>query len=366
MLSRAIKKADFIGSVIAMQELFKLACRKESKTAVDTTVVHLTTYRDYVKFYAPVLKKAIANYQIPHRFLFENHDVWNVPYMRYMNVTPLPGNPTIWLPVKPPPDQDRIDNEANIQISQFMMFNGEKHVLDALNVESSIQVGDLLTAKVDTQAKSLSDIINAMPYILQLESQSIAETSIRMSQEAVSGFSHQNISLSQRDLKEIENEMHKKNTSKEGYIVWLKPSQCADPNWLKAVPEVLPHPAKWEAIMDSNKSASSSSSARAAQDSDQVKKVNKKTNEEKELDKAASSLLKLHNGAREMVSTANYMLSLGISEEPGDSTDIIDVTEGFTRRVLTSREVQFYENCKTVDNIINTLKIQVSIFSMVY
>jgi hypothetical protein len=100
--------------------------------------------------------------------------------------------------------------------------------------------------------------------------------------------------------------------------------------------------------MDSNKSAHSSASA--AQMSDQGEKNYKKTKEEKDVDKAASSLLKLRNRARETVSTANYMLSLGILEQPGDSNDIIDVTEGFTRRVLTSCEVQFYKYCQTISS----------------
>ena len=100
--------------------------------------------------------------------------------------------------------------------------------------------------------------------------------------------------------------------------------------------------------MDSNKSAHSSASA--AQMSDQGEKNYKKTNEEKDVDKAASSLLKLRDRARETVSTANYMLSLGILEQPGDSNDIIDVTEGFTRRVLTSCEVQFYKYRQTISS----------------
>ena len=62
VLARAIKSADFIGSVLAMQELFKFACKEEASSSHDLTVVQLTTYRDYVKFYAPVLNKAISNY----------------------------------------------------------------------------------------------------------------------------------------------------------------------------------------------------------------------------------------------------------------------------------------------------------------
>jgi hypothetical protein len=254
-----------------------------------------------------------------------------------MNVSPLHGNPPKWMP-----DQDHSENEANIQLLQFMMYNGENHVLATLNVDSGIQVGNILTSKVAAQTKSLNDVINTMPFIRELEVKSIAETAMRMDAEAYDGTSKPAFTFLPTVLKEIENQMQRANSAKEGYIVWLKPSQCPDHNWLRGSPEILPNPAKWESIMASTHISTSSlgsvipiesmangiiadaaSSIRPSVSSESERKEKpKKTDDEKELDKAASSLLKLNTGAGEMVKAAVHMLNLGIDVEEGETSEI--------------------------------------------
>ena len=79
VLGRAIKDTDFIGSILAMQELFKYAtiADEESDTQQrECAVVELKVYHDYNKFLRPVLNKEIKNYGLPHRFIFELHPVW--------------------------------------------------------------------------------------------------------------------------------------------------------------------------------------------------------------------------------------------------------------------------------------------------
>ena len=458
ILSRAIKKADFIGSILAMQALFVLACQQDAKrVGLDTTVIQLTTYRDYRKFYAPVLNDKISNYQLPARFIIKRNEVWAKATMQYMNVSPLPGMPAKWLPLLPSGVNDRLDTEAIIPLVPYMLFNGETELLKALSIDSTALIGSIFDPKVAAQAAQLNDILAALPAIRELEARAIAETTSRMDTEA-HGHSVEKVVLSKDQLKRIESEMLRHNNANEGYIIWLKTSQCADPTWLDGVPEVLPNPAKWERLLaqqpavnrppastasssmgagvvvdrppastasssmsapssssstsastalalpssSSSVSASSSSSSSSASTSSAsassapassapassapassapassasassasassnainaastANRKPKKTVEEKERDEAASALLNLTTGAANMARAATHMLELDIDVDPDPSLSIAQATSGFTKRVLTQQEIDFYNAHLRVPDIIASVKALVA------
>ena len=99
VLGKSIKNADFIGSVLALHELYKLL-HKDDKENGAVRVVQLETYHDWRKYYNPVRNDAIHHYSIPHLFKFERDPKWNVCYMQYQVLRPPEGAQWInkWLP----------------------------------------------------------------------------------------------------------------------------------------------------------------------------------------------------------------------------------------------------------------------------
>ena len=103
------------------------------------------------------------------------------------------------------------------------------------------QIGQAFTARVLTQSKSSNDVYNSIPDIFQSEARSFVETVVWMGAEANTG------TLCRQAIKWTKSNQRwaKRETSlKRSYIVWLKPSQCADPDWFRIVRAVLPHPVR--------------------------------------------------------------------------------------------------------------------------
>ncbi len=79
VVHNAINRSKFIGSTIAMHELFKVAHDIEdekSKLSRITEVIPLDIYHDYVKWYEPVMNPLVRNHQGPHRFVIEYLERW--------------------------------------------------------------------------------------------------------------------------------------------------------------------------------------------------------------------------------------------------------------------------------------------------
>lgn len=129
VISRCIRSSDFVGSTLAMQELFKYATTSEFNR--EPTVLSLNIYHDMRKFYKPVLTDTIKNYLFPHRFIIERHEAYGVAYTRHQGFTPAASWDNKWLPRKPPVALDTTDKQADIPLSKYMLFNGEENVLEA-------------------------------------------------------------------------------------------------------------------------------------------------------------------------------------------------------------------------------------------
>jgi hypothetical protein len=70
VLSKSIRAADFIGSVLALHALYKIAHDETEKGKRPSDCYQLTTYRDYRKYYNPVRNVSIHNYGLLHRTKF--------------------------------------------------------------------------------------------------------------------------------------------------------------------------------------------------------------------------------------------------------------------------------------------------------
>jgi hypothetical protein len=447
LLARSILAADFIGSTIAMQELFKLACRNELSLS-DPTVIEMHTYRDYRAFYEPVLNTEIHNFSIPHRFLIERHHVWGTAFMRYMLFSPKAGWGNKWQPYTPAADDDHPDRACSIGLSKFMIFGGEAAMLAALGAQSAAtSFGDVASSAygASSQSQVNQDVLKSMQYIRELEVNAIAEMKEQMDREADNGISiyPDQLNISAARLKVVEQELLKDNSAigDVGYIIWLKRSQCEDPHWLDGTPDVLPNPKKWLQQMANRGDLASAASIEitdaltrelsalavdneetaataleleeaillgleasldrpgfipeapedtveplpllnpetataaappvvvtvTANQGTQKKKLSKEERQAKQdRDKlqrlrsdATVKYAKIKSGAAKMVATTNFMLEQ-LSTDPnvegrvGTSTswDIATATSGFTKAVLSAREIAFYNGMLSVDQIL--------------
>ena len=80
-MNKAISRAGFIGSPLAMNELFKLAhdiSNQKSKESRITDVIPMEIYYDYVKWYDPVANTKIRYYGGPHRYLIEFQKLYGI------------------------------------------------------------------------------------------------------------------------------------------------------------------------------------------------------------------------------------------------------------------------------------------------
>ncbi len=115
-LGKAVQAADFIGSVLALHALYKLAHDDDEKDKRPSECYQLTTYRDYRKYYNPVRNESIHNYLLPHRTKFELDKHFGSSYYQYMFQSPQYGAGYLetWHPVRPFIRQNTMRVNGNI------------------------------------------------------------------------------------------------------------------------------------------------------------------------------------------------------------------------------------------------------------
>ena len=155
VLGKAIKKADFIGSVLALHELYKLAHREDTDKASTgaAKVVQMKTYHDWRAYYDPVRNENIHHYNIPHLFKFERDPQSGVGYMQYQLLSPPAGANWIskWLPPKLPlsptnSEDVHLDRTGSIGLTKFMIFDGKENVCNALGIATDATIFDVITS----------------------------------------------------------------------------------------------------------------------------------------------------------------------------------------------------------------------------
>ena len=346
VLSKAIRAAEFIGSVLALHALYKIAHDDEDKDKRPTDCFQLRTYRDYRKYYDPVRNEDIHNYSLPHRTKFEIDKMFGVSYYQYMFQSPKHGATHLekWQPVRPLVRTNTMNQRGNILLQPFATVSGEVAVLEELGVNCTDDVPSAINR--DSSAGKLVRAASVLPLLRRLEKEAIGETSERMLQEADTGLSTDTIKLTPAILKQIDAEMIKSNSSSEGNIVWLKRSKCSDPHWLEKPPDVLPNPRLWREIIQQpvdEAPASSNSNSSANTKGMYTSSI---------INEARKRLLAFTRGASDMAATAMEVLAM--VKKPGgipvitDENDIAKATRQFRQRCLTQKEVEFYESIKSV------------------
>ena len=344
VLANAVGTANFIGSVLALHALYKLA---HSDDASRCKHVHqLETYHDWVKFYAPVANKDIHNYQIPLRWRVTRDKLLSVAKCDYQVVSPPAGMKHLerWQPEVSSIFDNKLD--GTVEMEMFMTLGGAETMFKAIGIDTARNSDSLAMLKSiaskDQQSAHLAGIAETLPIIRQIELNVIGETRKRMEQEADNGQSDPQLAttvLSNDILEAIDREITRSNSKNGGRIVWLKRSQItSDPEQLNRQPDVLPNPGMWQATIQANGSSAA------------------------EVGIAKARMTKFQKGAGEIAATAAQMIvrvektkTIGLSAD----NDIVSATSKFTRLVLTQRELDWYKSIQSVSLITSQVQRRV-------
>ena len=340
VLSKAIRKADFIGSVLALHEIYKLVHKEDTDKTINgaAKVIQLETYHDWRAYYDPVRNENIHHYNIPHLFKFERDPQSGVGYMQYQLLSPPSGAKWVskWLPPKvsfsfADNEKENLDRTNSIELQKFMIFDGRENVCKALGVPTDATILDVMTSNESTR-HNIGNALESIQLVERIEKSAIGEMEVRMDieageeEEVNKNIASKGIKLTQDMLRYIDDEMVRNNSVKSANIVWLKRSR--NPDALSTRPDILPNPLLWRQIVAADR----------LEENDRFSK--------KEKSIAKSRLIAFDRGVSDMVSTAKNILSLVHDGriERAESDDISKATRKFTHAALTSREIEFYQN----------------------
>ena len=372
VVHRAISRANFIASTVAMQELLKVAhdiAEEKNKNTRITEVINLDIYHDYVNFYDPVMNHLIHNFQAPHRYKIEFLKQWGFSDCQYMFQSPDSGFENTWLPCRPIPGEDSLEKTANIEFPPCSSFGGKESMAKTLEVDPSANFGAMLDAsnKVQSAANKFAEVSKAMPSIESLERAAFAEQISRMEVEADVGKAPKKaphrIVVTKKMVADIEANLLSKNTSKAGHILFIKRSNCSDPDWLSKRPNVLPNPKYWREQAANTKEVDVASILAVSIDESSQTKRRHRTKDEIEHDNAITNTLKFNSNASNMVKAAKHMLELSTHDvliSKSESMDIIKATRCFHLPVVTARDEIFLKNVSSVSLITKATEIRVA------
>lgn len=355
VLARAIREANFIGSVFALHAIYKIAHDKKVEHLRPKEVHLMETYHDWRKFYAPLLNEDIHHYLIPLRWKLTRDPILSVATAQYMVVSPTAGLTYLekWQPVAS--NLGSLDDNGTVVLSLFDTYNGAEALFNAIGINTTTHTStvDLLTAAAskDVISESVENIASVLPIIRKIEVRAIAETEMRMQQESDTGYSSEKVSLPTEYVKAIDREITRANSSKGGRIVWLRRSKISnDPNYLSRRPDLLPNPDLWKGTLATHATKQKLAEEEAAASGQPKQKV--KT--DPEVNVAQSRLIAFQNAAAEMASTASLILKLIPSQidVTDETSDIKKATSSFRRPVLTRREEAWYQSISTANLIL--------------
>ena len=338
--SRKISKSAWIGSPLAMQELYLMARKEaeneEEKTHDDdqrgrskkmksriTLGVQLQYIFDWKSFFRPVVNKNIKYFQVPHRFKISR--VNEVAICQYMLFTDESLEKEEWLPPLGSfkSSDDPILQESFIKLTQLGVVNGLPDLKRFMGLKgdvSSYVSTSWSSSSHDTLtlANSLNDLMNDL---LELEKTALAKQIVNMGMQGdgmtEAGADHKR--LVTQTKADIQREMIRAANSKSGFIIWL--DYRRDPNWDPFTrPNILPH----------------------------LPTINDRGNE---------AFKKLIESARATASIANAMLlklkhkGISLAHLATPSSTIQDVTSDYSAKVLHPMEKQWYEERETYEQV---------------
>ena len=332
-MSKYISKSAWIGSPLAMQELYLTASHQaqEEKASKGEHVTRITVgvqlryVFDWMEFFTPIVNKNIKYFQVPHRFRIKLKVERAI--CQYMLFTDDSLEKEVWLPAESSSvsEIDPILHATNIHLHELAVINGLPDLRRYMGLQGDIG-GFFSTSNSSESEESLSlanNLQSSMSTLLELERIALASTFVNfdIQEDGGNNPTQAHTSLIAKSKAEIHREMIKGSSAKAGYLIWLDYRRADGWNGL-ARPRILPRVlAPGERPDDASK--------------------------------------KLIDNARTIASVASAMLTLiehdGISVG-GNSASIQNVSNDYANKILHPIEKQWFENRKTAEQVINISK----------
>ena len=329
-ISKYISKSAWIGSPLAMQELYLVASRQAQAEKIKkgesdgriTLGVQLLYVFDWKEFFAAVVNKNIKYFQVPHRFRIKLRGERAI--CQYMLFTDESLVTEVWLPAEPSAGLaiDPILQDTHIQLHQLAVVNGLPDLRRFMGLEGDI--GGFFSTSYTSESEEALALANqlqsSMKDLLELEKVALASNIINFEiqengdNEPVRGHAAQ---ISKYKA-EIHREMIRNNWAKAGYLIWLDYRRAEEWSGL-ARPRILPRVlAPGERADDASKKLLDNARAIASVASSMLLKIN-------------------HDGA-----------SVG-----NNASSIQDVSNDYANKILHPIEYKWYEDRKTAEQVIN-------------
>ena len=217
VISKAIKKAKFIGTPMALLELIR---RCHDLTWRQRAVIkEIKVYYDMKTMFAPYINKKIKYYNLPHIYRV-------VPSFGHTAIFEYKVDSTMphWNPRRP---RDKITDmysfmstteSQSIFIPELAAVNGRSKFLEFLGLGDAanpMSAQDLLGK--DKLLSKLQEVNNLLPELEQLSLRSLEQQAERMHDESDGA----DVKRMYQFRNDIQRRMLNANTKNEGYIIWL-------------------------------------------------------------------------------------------------------------------------------------------------
>ena len=216
VISRAIQKAAFIGTPVALLELIR-RCHDESWNQ-PAIIREIKVYYDMKAMFAPYINKKIKYYNLPHIYKV-------IPSFGHIAICQYKTDSTsVWKPNQPKEKISDLDTfmsiagSPSIYIPDLAAVNGETELLTFLGLADSnrpLLAKDLLGK--DNDINRLQDVNKILPELEALSLKSLQQQAERMHDES-DGIE---IKGAYEFRQTVQRTMLNANNKEEGYIIWL-------------------------------------------------------------------------------------------------------------------------------------------------
>ena len=177
VLSKKIDDVSFIGSPLALRELYQSAHKKEEDRPVLNIQLHYVY--DWKGHFKDILNKDIKYFQVPHRFRIFLHPIFKRSVCQYMLFTNEDLVTEEWLPKATPmrPESSSLPKEflaCSVQLYDFAIINGLPTLELFLGLTGEFSK---MSAKAKNNAEissNVSSFMDILPHLMELEKRSLA------------------------------------------------------------------------------------------------------------------------------------------------------------------------------------------------
>jgi hypothetical protein len=316
VLSTAIGKTDFIGSPLALWNLFQTA-HSEGKISMRPVIQkQIIVYYDMVKALTPYINKNIKFYQVPHVFRIKR--VYGKAIMQYKlfstNMVYLPLEPENMMMDIEKHNHEQMKNNIvnNISLSTFATVDGDETFYRHLGLNDSTPKIQVTEERI---SEKIDNIKSMLPVIMGIEKLAIDQQKQRYNDEASFGGGNKRYQSRKQDLSDIQSYMIKCSDKQKGYIMWIDSTSADLLPLNEIVPEIV-HSAQIETLLEHQKKKGTdsdiddaSSTAGDGDDEEPTEKIDEKNDKESNLKKEEIKKQKVN--AKKVSSAAKLKASIG-------------------------------------------------------